>query len=55
MKKILRIVIVVLYALLACELVLWIGFGTPPLRWHTWYVVIVPLGALVFWPTKREK
>ncbi|CAJ8622191.1 Uncharacterised protein [Burkholderia pseudomallei] len=55
MRKTLRVVIVALYVLFACELLLWVAFGTPPLRWHPWYVVIVPLGALVFWPTKRGK
>lgn len=53
MRKKLTVIIVVLYVLLACELLLWIAFGAPPLRWHTWYLVIVPLGALVFWPAKR--
>ncbi|CPF97383.1 Uncharacterised protein [Burkholderia pseudomallei] len=55
MRKPIKIVIVILEVLLACEVLLWLAFGSPPLQWHTWYLVIVPLGAFIFWPAKRGK
>jgi hypothetical protein len=54
MRLALKIVIVVLYVLLLCEMGLWVVFGAPPLAWHGWYLVIFPLAAFVFWPGKRD-
>lgn len=53
MRKAIRVVIVILEALLVFELLLRLTFGSPPLQWHAWYPVVVPLGALVFWPARR--
>lgn len=55
MRRAIKIVIVVLYVLLAAETLLWVALGAPPIRWRTWYLLIVPLGAFVFWPGKRCK
>ncbi|QRM23535.1 hypothetical protein [Burkholderia pseudomallei] len=54
-RVVLKIVLVVLYAVLLLELGLWAAFGVPPFSWHNWYLVIFPLAAVVFWPGKRNK
>jgi hypothetical protein len=53
MRTTLRIITAVLYVLLIAQAGLWALFGAPPLAWHNWYLVILPLAALVFWPGKR--
>ncbi|CAJ6186664.1 Uncharacterised protein [Burkholderia pseudomallei] len=55
MRKALKIVIVALEVLLACEVLLWLAFGKPPLQWHAWYLIVVPIGLFVFWPSKKKE
>lgn len=55
MRKAIKIVKVILLVLLVSELLAWLAFGIPPLRWHGWYLLAVPLGVFIFWPTKRGK
>lgn len=52
-KLLLKIVLVVLYVALLGELGLWAASGLPPFTWHAWYLAILPLAAIVFWPGKR--
>lgn len=47
--------LVVLYIALLGEVGLWAAFGAPPFSWHAWYLVIIPVAAIVFWPGKHTK
>lgn len=54
MRLVLRIVIVLLYVLLLLEVGLWVAFGVPPLKWHNWYLLVLPIAVFVFWPARRR-
>jgi hypothetical protein len=57
MKTALRIsiktLIVVLYLMFLCEIGTWVVFGLPPFAWHDWYLAILPVGIVAFWPSRR--
>jgi len=57
MKTALRIsikaLVAVLYVVLLSEIGLWVVFGFPPFSWHDWYLAILPVGIIVFWPSRR--